>query len=78
MERVDLGYCCEDCRMAIESDNEDSTPDQDRRTDNGLARLTEWNGLHSIHTGESEGFMHSYCDVCGNLPGERYELFGLK
>ena len=79
MTTVDIGTCCQDCMLAIEGTNEDATPNQAERTDAGIARLIAWNGLSSLHTGDSEGFSRSSCDICGSpFAGERFQLFGLK
>jgi hypothetical protein len=77
METIDIGLCCSECLLAIDGVNDDMTPNQSERTTNGIRRIVEWNGLSSLHTGDSEGFCNSTCDVCGNPAGERFALFGL-
>jgi hypothetical protein len=65
------GYCCDDCAIAAANNDYSGMDDkQEAATRAGLKRLGTW-----VVTGKEVGFMHSRCDICNGLPGNRHEFF---
>lgn len=64
------GYCCDDCAVAIANDDYSGMDDaQEAATRAGLKR-EGW-----VVVGDEAGFMHSRCDICNGLPGNRHSFF---
>src|SRR5689334_19561576 len=65
------GYCCDDCTIAIANDDYSGMDDkQEAATRAGLAEYTT-----HIAIGDEAGFMHSRCDICNGLPGNRHGFY---